>query len=107
MPPTQGGPSFRDVTSAPHDPEMVDFFPRLVIRDKDVEIPTAYTVEHVQNGLLRSPSSRRFFSGGVGTRNACVRPSRTGGFMKRRTVPESEDSHEQMGSQIGNRSALT
>src|ERR1700691_932281 len=107
VPPTQSGPSFCHITGSPHDPEVVNFILRLVVGDENVEIPAAYTIEHVQNSLLSRPRPRGLLSSeGIGTRHARVCPSRTRGLVKGGIGTGSEDSHEQVSGQIGNRSAL-
>lgn len=108
MPPTEGRPPLRNVSGTPHDSEVVDFILRLIVGHEDVEISAAYAVQHVQDGLLSGPRPMGLFTvEGVGARHTSIRPSRTGGFIKGRTATEGEDSHEKVGGQIGNRSALT
>lgn len=79
MPPTQCRPAFCNVTSSPHDPQVIDRGPGLVVGNEDVEVPIAYTIKHIQNRLLSRPSTGRFFGYQSITSQARVGPSRTSG----------------------------
>jgi hypothetical protein len=57
MPPTQRGPSLCDIGSRPHDSQLVQLFPCLMVWHQDVKVPNSYAVEHVADSLLGCPGT--------------------------------------------------